>query len=113
MVKIAYVPDRRDIIWVNLNPVKGHEQKKLRPALVLSPKAYNKKTGLIIVCAITTKIKGYPFEVSLDKCDISGVVLSDQVRTLDYLAREIKFACKAPVSVLNETQERLTLLLLT
>jgi mRNA interferase MazF len=111
MVKAPYFPDRRDIVWINLDPAKGHEQKNLRPALVLSPKAYNKKTGLMIACAITSKSKGYPFEVALDKCDVSGVVLADQVRTLDYQARSVQFACKAPATVLNEVQEKLLLLI--
>lgn len=111
MVKATYFPDRRDIVWINLDPAKGHEQKNLRPALVLSPKSYNKKTGLMIACAITSKAKGYPFEVALGKCDISGVVLTDQIRTLDYSARAVQFACKASASVLSEVQEKLTVLI--
>jgi mRNA interferase MazF len=110
MVNKLYVPDRQDMVWVNFNPVLGHEQANLRPALVLSPKSYNKKTGLVIVCAITTKIKGYPFEVLIEDKKLSGVVLSDQVRTLDWTARQVAFISKAQQSVLNETIAKLATL---
>jgi mRNA interferase MazF len=111
MVKKLYIPDRQDIIWINLNPAKGHEQKNLRPVLVLSPKAYNKRTGLMIACAITSKVKGYPMEVILNGRKVSGAVLADQVRILDFMTRDISLVEKAPASVLKETQEKLVTLI--
>ena len=88
MVK-RYVPDRGDIVWLNFTPQAGHEQAGHRPALVLSPAAYNGKTGLMLCCPITSQVKGYPFEVRLDAgADAQGVVLSDQVKSLDWQARQ-------------------------
>lgn len=107
----AYVPDRGDFIWMNFTPQSGHEQAGKRPALVLSPKEYNKKTGLLIACPITSKVKGYPFEVIVTGRKIKGVILSDQVKSLDWKARKASFAEKAADSVISETQEKLLLLL--
>lgn len=112
MVKKSYTPRRQDIIRVDLNPTKGHEQANIRPVLVLSPESYNKKTGLMVVCPLTTKIKGYPFEVSLNDADESSVILADQVRTLDWRVRKVTFVRKAPSLVLRETQEKIALLIL-
>ncbi len=111
MVK-TYIPDRRDIVWIDLNPTKGHEQSNRRPALVLSPRSYNKKTKLMVACAITSQSKGYPFEVPLASKKISGVVLSDQIRTLDWSAREITFVEKAPPQVLTEVLRRIEVLII-
>ena len=100
MVTGNYIPERGDIIWLTFNPQAGHEQAGRRPALVLSPLAYNKLVGLCILCPITTKMKGYPFEVKIpDKLSISGVILSDQVKSLDWKIRNAEFVCKIP----NET----------
>lgn len=112
MVKKAYVPDRRDIVWVNLNPTLGREQANYRPALVFSPKNYNKKTGLMIVCPLTSKIKGYPFEVVLNDTEEDNAVLVDQIRTLDWQAREIKFWRKVPAEVFSDAQSKLSTLLM-
>ena len=80
-MKKEYTPDRGDAIWITFNPQAGHEQAGRRPAVVLSPSAYNGKVGLAILCPITSKIKGYPFEVMLpDNLAITGAVLSDQVK---------------------------------
>jgi mRNA interferase MazF len=99
----AYIPKKGDIIWINFNPQSGREQMGRRPALVVSPNIYNRKAGLIIVCPITTKIKNYPFEVKIpDTLIISGVVLSDQVKSLDYQTREAEFVCKIPSETLAE-----------
>jgi mRNA interferase MazF len=99
----AYIPKKGDIIWINFNPQSGREQMGRRPALVVSPNIYNRKVGLIIVCPITTKIKNYPFEVKIpDTLIISGVVLSDQVKSLDYQTREAEFVCKIPSETLAE-----------
>ena len=95
MVQIAQPPGRGDLIWVNFTPQAGHEQAGRRPALVLSPAAYNRKTGLAIACPVTSHAKGYPFEVVLpDGLPVSGVVLADHVRNIDWQARHAsRIAC--------------------
>jgi mRNA interferase MazF len=85
----SYIPQAGDIVWLNFTPQAGHEQAGHRPALVLSPKAYNQKTSLIICCPITTQIKGYPFEVLISGHPAS-VVLSDHVKSLDWRSRKAK-----------------------
>ncbi len=112
MVNKVYTPDRADIVWINLNPNLGRDQSNHRPALVISPKAYNKKTGLMIVCPLTSKIKGYPFEVSIKKMEEESAVLVDQIRTLDWQERGVRFWCKAPNGVLEEVQAKLSVLLM-
>lgn len=98
-----YIPDRGDIVWLDFNPQVGREQAGRRPALVLSPAAYNRKVRLALVCPITTKVKGYPFEVALPEgVGISGVVLADQVKSLDWQLRQAEFICLAPSNVTNE-----------
>ena len=88
MVEGAWAPDRGDIIWLDFDPQSGHEQRGRRPALILSPQAYNERAGLALACPISTQIKGYPFEVQLPRgLDTSGVVLADQVRSIDWRAR--------------------------
>jgi len=110
MVTKNYIPDRGDLVWIDLNPTKGREQAKVRPALVISPKAYNQKTDLAIMCPITSKQKGYPFEVVVDEKKIVGVVLSDHVRSLDWKVRNVKFITKAQAKVVQEVQAKLLLL---
>ncbi len=98
-----YVPDRGHIVWLNFNPQAGHEQAGHRPALVLSPAAYNGKTGLALFCPITNKIKGYPFEVMIeDIISISGVALADQVKSLDWRARGLKFIASVNETILED-----------
>jgi mRNA interferase MazF len=109
--KGAFVPDRGDVVWIDLNPIKGHEQAHTRPALVLSPKAYNQKKGMIIACPITSQIKGYPFEVAVDEKKVSGVVLADQVRSLDWRNRNVKFIQKVRRSVYEEVAGKLSILI--
>ena len=111
MVK-TYVPSRGDIVWLNFNPQTGHEQAGKRPAIVLSPKEYNIKTKLAILCPITSKVKGYPFEVPISSKKISGVVLADQIKNLDWQARNIEFISTAPEKVIDEISEKLSLLIL-
>ncbi|HBT19941.1 MAG TPA: endoribonuclease MazF [Peptococcaceae bacterium] len=107
-----YVPDRGDIVWLQFNPQAGHEQAGLRPAIVISPKAYNGKTGLALMCPITSKTKGYPFEAEQpENLDISGVILADQIKSLDWRARSAQFVCKAPVCVIEEVLSKITVLL--
>ena len=88
----SYVPDRGDMVWLEFTPQAGSEQRGRRPALVISPKAYNGKVGLALFCPITSKIKGYPFEVLLpDGYSVGGVILSDQLKSLDWRTRKAKF----------------------
>ena len=100
----TYIPQRGDIVWLNFNPQKGHEQAGMRPAIVLSPKNYNLKTNLMLACPITSRIKQYPFEVRVNINKIDGVILADQVKSLDWTTREISFADKVPLAILEETQ---------
>ena len=87
----SYVPDRGDLVWLEFTPQAGSEQRRRRPALVLSPKSYNGKVGLALFCPLTSKVKGYPFEVELpDGYAVSGVILSDQVKSLDWRSRKAR-----------------------
>ena len=105
---VAYIPDSGDIVWIMFNPQAGHEQAGHRPALVLSPKAYNGKVGLAILCPITSQVKGYPFEVLIpDGLEINGAILSDQVKSLDWRARKAEFSCKLPSAAFNEVVQKL------
>ncbi len=107
-----YVPERGDLIWLNFTPQSGHEQRGKRPALVLSPKNYNQKTSLCLCLPITSQIKGYPFEVALpNDLSISGVVLSDQIKSLDFRVREARFISKAPKSLVSQATLNATALL--
>lgn len=109
---MAYVPDRGDAIWITLNPQAGHEQAGRRPALVLSPVAYNQKVGLAVLCPITSQVKSYPFEVAIPGgLKISGVVLSDQVKSLDWVARRAELICKLPAATVDEVLQKLNTLL--
>lgn len=108
-----YVPERGDLVWLTLDPQAGHEQRGRRPALVLSPAVYNGKTGLALVCPLTSQVKGYPFEVALPQgLSVNGVVLSDQIRSLDWRVRQAAFICKAPHRLLEEVVAKITPLLL-
>ena len=90
---MGYVPRRGDVVWLSFDPQAGHEQAGRRPAFVLSPEGYNRKTGLFLACPITSKAKGYPFEVALpDGLEVSGVILSDQIKSLDWKIRKAEFA---------------------
>ena len=110
---MAYIPNRGDVVWITLNPQAGHEQAGRRPALVLSPAAYNGKVGLAILCPITSQNKGYPFEVLIpDGLKISGVILSDQVKSLDWKIREAEYVCKLPEEAMDEVLKKLNTLLL-
>ncbi len=110
MVTKSYIPSKGDLVWVDFNPTKGREQAKVRPAIVLSPKAYNQKTNLAIMCPITSMAKGYPFEVVVKNKEVVGVILSDHVRSLDWKERNVKFIAKAKPEVLIEVQTKLLLL---
>lgn len=108
---VMYVPDRGDLVWLQFNPQSGHEQAGRRPALTLSPKAYNQKVGLGIFCPVTRQEKGYPFEVKVSEKKIQGVVLADQVKNLDWKKREAEFIAKVPEIVIDEVTELLKTLI--
>src|SRR5215207_1676428 len=111
MVAVAYVPERGDAVWITLNLQAGHEQAGRRPAVVLSPVAYNGKVGLAILCPITNQIKGYPFEIVLPSgLDVTGAVLSDQVKSLDWRARNVTFICTLPPATTAEVLQKLNTL---
>jgi mRNA interferase MazF len=101
-----HVPDRGDIVWLEFNPQAGHEQAGHRPALVLSPAAYNGKTGLMLCCPLTTQIKGYPFEVAISG-NPSSAALADQVKSLDWVARKAKRKGKASPAEMAEVQAKI------
>jgi mRNA interferase MazF len=108
----SYVPRRGDVVWVTFNPQVGHEQAGRRLGVILSPAAYNGKVGLALVCPITSQVKGYPFEVSLPGgMPVGGVVLADQVKSLDWRAREAEFICALPAAAMSDILQRIGLLL--
>ena len=112
MVSEKYIPERGDIVWLNFNPGSGHEQKGKRPAVVISPKEYNEKVGLGIFCPITSKIKNYPFEVRTGNEKINGVVLADQIKSLDWKTREIEFIAKETSEKVKEITDKISALIL-
>lgn len=107
-----HTPDRGDVVWITLAPQAGHEQAGRRPAVVLSPAAYNGKVGLALMCLITSRIKGYPFEVTIPAgLAIAGAILSDQVKSLDWRARQAERICTLPQTAVIETLQKLGALL--
>ncbi len=98
---VNYIPDAGDIVWLNFDPQVGHEQSGHRPALVLSPKKYNQKTSLMLCCPMTTKIKGYPFEVIIQG-KVKSAILSDQIKNLDWHKRNAEFKDKISPSELED-----------
>jgi mRNA interferase MazF len=112
LVAPVYIPDRGDIVFLNFDPIKGHEQRGHRPALVLSPISYNRKTSLALFMPITNKQKGYPFEVVLpSELKTQGVVLADQLKCLDWKDRSIEFVEVAPESLIEAVQAKIEPLL--
>jgi mRNA interferase MazF len=108
----SYIPQRGDLIWINMQPQAGHEQSGRRPAIVLSPKIYNEKVGLAILCPITSQRKEYPFEVALpDGLKIAGVILSDQVKSLDWNVRNAEFCGRVPGYITEEVLMKINTLL--
>jgi len=101
-VRKSYTPERGDLIFVNLSPNGGHEQKGKRPAVVLSPRSYNQKTGMAIVVPVTSRVKGYPFESPLpENIKVSGVALCDQLRQIDWEFRKAQFLDRVPDGTLK------------
>jgi mRNA interferase MazF len=113
VTKNKYCPKRGDIVWLNFNPQAGHEQMGRRPALVLSPLEYNLKTSLAIFCPITSKEKGYPFEVLIKGKNIKGAVLSDQIKNLDWTIRKAEFIEEIDKLALKEIEDNIKLLIIS
>jgi mRNA interferase MazF len=110
MVK-TYIPNAGDIVWLEFDPQAGHEQAGRRPAVVLTPEAYNKKTSLMICCPLTTKIKGYPFEVLVEIDGVQSAILSDQVKSLDWKTRKAKYKGAVSAFALTEVRSKAKALL--
>lgn len=106
-----YVPETGDVVWLEFDPQSGHEQAGHRPALVLSPSAYNRKTGLMICCPLSTRIKGYPFEVITEVDGRAGAVLADQIKSLDWQARRARKKSSVPDAIVKQVRSRIKSLL--
>lgn len=107
-----YTPHRGDLVWIELDPTRGSEIQKTRPAVVISPYSYNKIVGLALMCPITSKQKGYPFEVSLNsKQKVKGVILADQVRSMDWRVRKAKLVERLPADIIKEVIDKVSALL--
>ncbi|MEN8149864.1 MAG: endoribonuclease MazF [Planctomycetota bacterium] len=103
-----FVPDRGDVVWLEFDPQTGHEQAGRRPALVISPREYNRRSGLALLCPVTSVVKGYPFEVPLpEDLPAEGCVLSDQVKNLDWRARKARPWCRVPPETLRAVTGRI------
>ena len=112
MVAREYAPDCGDLIWLDFTPQAAREQAGRRPAVVLSPKTYNEKTSLAVVCPVTSQAKGYPFEVPVPRDQpIKGVILSDHLKNLDWRQRRVQKAGRVPASVLAQVRARIAALL--
>ena len=100
----AYIPQRGDVVWLTFDPHAGHEQAARRPAVVVSPRAYNEKVGLALFCPVTSKRKGYPYEVEIPPGQpIDGMILSDQLKSLDWRARKAEHICQLPADTTLDT----------
>ena len=108
----SYIPKRGDAIWLDFNPQTGREQAGRRPAFVVSPAAYNGKVGLALLCPVTSRVKGYPFEVPIPEgLPVSGVVLSDQLKSLDWRKWRAEFICALPESFTQEVKKKVEALI--
>ncbi len=108
----SYVPRCGDVVWITLNPQAGREQAGRRPAVVVSPQSYNGKVGLAIFCPITSQVKGYPFEVLIPaELPMAGAILADQVKSLDWRARNAEFICTLPTQTISDVLQKLATLL--
>jgi mRNA interferase MazF len=107
----GYVPDERDVVWLEFDPQAGHEQAGVRPALVVSPAAYNERAGLMVCCPLTTRIKGYPFEVRTTVEGVDSAVLADQVKSLDWRVRRGRREGRVDEAVMLEVRMKIKALL--
>ncbi len=111
MGKVTYIASRGDIVWIDFSPVKGHEQNGRRPVIILTPKEYNSKTRMALVCPLTKQVKGYPFEVVYTGKKVSGAVLVDQVRSVAFESRDTLFIEKADEGTVSEIKLKLLALI--
>jgi mRNA interferase MazF len=108
----SYTPQRGDVVWITLNPQAGHEQTGRRPAVVVSPVAYNAKVGLALLCPVTSQVKGYPFEVLIPEgLAARGAILADQVKSQDWRSRQAVFICPLPNETIAEVLDKIRALL--
>jgi mRNA interferase MazF len=112
MVRSSYIPSKGDLLWFDFDPQAGREQSGRRPAVAVSPKGYNKKTGLVIVCPVTSNVKGYPFEVEVSSKKVSGAVLADQLKSLDWVERRASFIEELSSESLQELQDKIQKLII-
>jgi mRNA interferase MazF len=110
-VSAAYVPEAGDLVWLTFDPQAGREQAGRRPGLVLSPRTYNARSGLALVCPITSQIKGYPFEIPISVNALNGVVLADHLKSVDWKARRAEKLGRCSVEVIDDVRARLAPLL--
>jgi mRNA interferase MazF len=110
MSNAAYIPQRGDLIWVVLDPRSGHEQSGRRPAIVLSRQLFTERTGLAVICPITSKVKNLPFEIQIKSSSVDGAVLPIHVRSVDVHSRKVKFIEKAPLETLKQTTSAVELI---
>lgn len=108
----GYVPDRGDLVYLSFDPRSGHEQSGSRPAVVLSPRRYNARSGLAVFCPVATRVKGYPFEVQLpENAPVQGVILADQLKSMDWKARRARLIGKSSGDTMREVLGRIKALL--
>ena len=108
----SYVPERGDVVWLHFDPQTGHEQAGRRPALVLSPQIYNRSSNIAVLCPITSKSKGYPYEVAIPAgLAVRGIILADQMKSLDWKQRQAAYLCAMPFDVLEDVFEKLLTLI--
>ncbi|MBU1046291.1 type II toxin-antitoxin system PemK/MazF family toxin [Patescibacteria group bacterium] len=107
MVKNIYIPKQGDLVWLDFDPAKGHEQKGRRPAFVLSSEKYNKRIGLVLFCPITSVAKNYPFEVLLTDDKIKGVILVDQIKSYDWNKRKLEYITKSNHNITLEVIKKI------
>ena len=105
MVKPPYIPDRGDIVWVDFDSQGGHEQANRRPAVILSSRPYNERSGLLLACPVTSKVKKYPFEVKVEDGKITGAILASQIRSFDWQARKPRFIQRLQPKLIIEVRE--------
>ncbi len=109
---MAYVPAQGDVVWIDFDPQVGHEQSGRRPALVLSRLGYNQRTGLAVLCPLTKQVKGYIFEILIPPgFPVTGAILADQVKNMDWKARNVSYVCTLPVDVVEQVVKKITALI--
>ncbi len=112
MKPASYAPARGDIVWLRFTPQAGHEQSGRRPAFIVSPVGYNRRVGLCLCCPVTSRVKGYPFEVVLPReAGVTGAILCDQVKSIDWKARSASFISALPTPLIREVQARILTLI--